>query len=386
MVALRMLEPGGARLHPVPVSRIGTRGVFVFPIGFQSYSEDRPGRVQTLEVVDGVLVETLGLSTPRWKLEGTFGNKPKTIDGRIISAHEAQEDLHRFVGYYFTERLRRIRSRQPLIEMAFDDFYNNRHWIVTPDSAPSRKLNAREPVRPRFSFGLTGIRPATQPNFTPDTLRERLGITPGAPSPNLTKTFPAITPPDLKQSGPLLGQMQQELELGIPSQQVMASLRKALPSDEGQTAAVAGAAALEGMSKDLEALTPRSWVLWLIALLQRIAYAIRAQTVPGPDGLEVVGLVDLVRLVEHFGVDVPLPSGPVDLEEEIGQALDEAMAIDPSSKLVLVLGILQQLSTDLTPPELWYSAGGAVVGYLASQSPEAHKAALVYQFVREATR
>lgn len=177
---LRLLEPDG-KLHPCPASRLGANGIWVFPLGFQSYSEERPGRVQILEVPThveaggyGVIVDTGGLSAPRWRLEVTFGNKNKVIGGTTYTAQEIHDDLHAFLGYYFNERSRRIRERQPLIEMAFSDFYQNRHWIVVPDSAGQKRMGVQEPTRARVALSLTGVRPANRPPRPSDFVAQRL--------------------------------------------------------------------------------------------------------------------------------------------------------------------------------------------------------------------
>lgn len=159
-VALRLLNADGT-LHPCPESRIGARGIWLFPVNFQSYSEQRPGRVQVLEVEGGVITDTLGLTTPRWRLDIMFGNKPKTINGQRFTAVEVHEDLRRFIGYYFKKRREQLKQRQPLVEMAFDDTYHQRHWYVVPGEIPEWRQSAQEPLRPRLTLSLTGDRAAT---------------------------------------------------------------------------------------------------------------------------------------------------------------------------------------------------------------------------------
>lgn len=179
-ILLRLLEPDG-RLHPCPASRLGAKGMWVFPIGVQSFTEEVPGRVQSLEVPPhpqtgkyGVIVDTAGLSTPRFRLEATFGNRGRTINGVSYSAQEIHDDLRAFLTYYFDERSRRTRNRQPLIEMAYSDFYQNRHWIVVPDSAATKRMTAQEPTRPRLSLLLTGVRPINRPARPANPVAERL--------------------------------------------------------------------------------------------------------------------------------------------------------------------------------------------------------------------
>lgn len=172
-MALRLLNDG-SRLVSCPESRYGARGVWVFPFHVQAYTEERPGRVQVLEVPGGVVGDTLGLTTPRFRLEMTFGNRPKTLGTARYSALELHEDLRRFVGYYFKERSRLLQARQPLIEMAYDDDYHKRSWIVIPEGLPTLRSSAQEPTRPRLALALTGDRPAQSAQPRPNALQNRL--------------------------------------------------------------------------------------------------------------------------------------------------------------------------------------------------------------------
>jgi hypothetical protein len=156
-VYLRLLEPTGA-LVPCPVSFIGSSGVWAFPLGLQSYGEERLARVQVLHIPDGVAADSLGISPPVFQLEATFGSKPKMVRGRTMSAQEVTNDLIAFVQFYFSERRQRVRERNDLIEMALDDFVHARHWIVQPDGAPKVRHAAREPVRTYWSMTLQGLR------------------------------------------------------------------------------------------------------------------------------------------------------------------------------------------------------------------------------------
>ncbi len=156
-VYLRLLEPTGA-LVPCPVSFIGANGVWAFPLGLQSYGEERLARVQVLHIPDGVAADSLGISPPVFQLEATFGSKPKTIRGRVLSAQEVTNDLIAFVQFYFSERRQRVRERSDLIEMALDDFVHGRHWVVQPEGAPKLRHAAREPVRTYWSMTLQGVR------------------------------------------------------------------------------------------------------------------------------------------------------------------------------------------------------------------------------------
>jgi hypothetical protein len=170
---LRLLEQTG-ELHPCPASVVGANGVWDFPMGLQSYGEERAGRVQILHLPDGVTADNLGISPPQFKLEGTFGTKTKTIRGRTLTAQELTNDLIAFVRYYFEERRNQIRERRPLIEMAFDDFVHTRHWIVQPDGAPSQRKSAREPLRSHWSLGLQAVRRVQSAPTTRDTTRETI--------------------------------------------------------------------------------------------------------------------------------------------------------------------------------------------------------------------
>ncbi|WP_027894460.1 hypothetical protein [Calidithermus chliarophilus] len=177
-IYLQLLEPSGGRLHSPNraqvVSRVGADGRWAFPIGAQSYVEERGARVQLLEVADGVIPDTMGLSSPRFRLEVTFGNRPKNVGGQTVSAMELANDLKRFVGYYFKRRLEQAKARQPLIEMSFHDTYHNRHWIVVPAEEPTLRSTANEPTRSRLSFSLIAVRPFDRPQLAPDRVRAAL--------------------------------------------------------------------------------------------------------------------------------------------------------------------------------------------------------------------
>ncbi len=190
-VVLRLLEPTGA-LVPCPVSFIGAGGIWSFPIGLQSYGEERPARVQVLHIPDGVAIDNLGLSPPVFQLEAMFGTKNKVIRGRTLTPQEVISDLTAFVGFYFTERRQRIRERRDLIEMLLSDFVRNHHWIVQPDGAPKLRQSAREPLRTYWSLGLQGVRRWQSVTAPPDTLGSALSPGSSAGVAEQLARFPAF--------------------------------------------------------------------------------------------------------------------------------------------------------------------------------------------------
>lgn len=173
-VLLRLLQPDSGRLVPCPVSRIGRNGIWSFPVGHQTYQETRAGRQQVLHIPDGVAADTLGVNPPEFRIEATFGANPKTIGGVTYTARELLDDLYDFVVWFYQDRREALRVRRPMIEMAMDDFINDRHWIVLPDAAPQIRRNAREPMRPSFSMTLFAIRPANEPSTRGDNVAQNL--------------------------------------------------------------------------------------------------------------------------------------------------------------------------------------------------------------------
>lgn len=161
-IILRLLEPTGV-LHPCPVSIVGASGAWAFPLGLSSFNEQRDGRVQVLQLPDGVAADTLNIAPPTFRIEGTFGTKPKRANGRTLPAQAVVNDLNDFVTYYFNRRYEAARSRDPLIEMAFDDFVHDHHWIVVPQGAPGQRKSNREPLRAHYSLNLTAIRRVKSP-------------------------------------------------------------------------------------------------------------------------------------------------------------------------------------------------------------------------------
>ncbi|RTI33163.1 hypothetical protein, partial [Thermus scotoductus] len=69
-------------------------------------------------------------STPRWRLEGTFGARPRRIGGRLYTPVELVQELRAFVNFYFEERFRRTERQAPLVELVFDDLDRGLHWAV----------------------------------------------------------------------------------------------------------------------------------------------------------------------------------------------------------------------------------------------------------------
>lgn len=157
MIAFRMLEPDGARLHNVSTSRVAPNGLWQFPIGAQSQTRQQQARIQRLEGFNSTSFQTHGLSAPRFTLEANFGSKAKQIDSIVYLPRELIQDFEGFIRYYFDARMQLMRERQPLIMLAFDDYVNDIHWIVVPDGMPQVRDNAREPLRPSFSISLNGV-------------------------------------------------------------------------------------------------------------------------------------------------------------------------------------------------------------------------------------
>lgn len=226
-MGLRLMDPSG-RLVPCPESRVGADGVFPLLIE-QGYALSQEGRVQVLELPRGVAGGTLGASTPRWRLEGTFGARSRRIGGRLYSPVELVQELRAFVQFYFDERFRRTERQAPLVELVFDDLDRGLHWVVVPAGLPEIRMSAREPARPYWSMELRGIRPATSRPPQRDDLGERLApqdpggvgaalpgllggvvptrLTPPAPSPTLTPPLPQYpTPPPSPHGSGLLPQ------------------------------------------------------------------------------------------------------------------------------------------------------------------------------------
>ncbi|KHG66098.1 hypothetical protein QT17_01945 [Thermus sp. 2.9] len=168
-LALRLVEPSG-KLAPCPESVVGRDGLFPL-IYAQSYVLGQEGRVQVLEIPKGVAGDTLGTSTPRFRLEGTPGARPKRFQGRELDPVSLVLDLRRFVLYYFEERKRRTAQQKPLPEMVLDDWDRGLHWVVVPLGLPEVRQSAREPTRPYWTLELKGLRPAAQ---VPPRPEERL--------------------------------------------------------------------------------------------------------------------------------------------------------------------------------------------------------------------
>ncbi|RTH99009.1 hypothetical protein, partial [Thermus scotoductus] len=156
---LGLMGPFGL-MGPGPESTVGADGIFPLLIE-RSYALSQEGRVQVRGLPRGVAGRTLGASTPRWRLEGTFGARPRRIGGRLYTPVELVQELRAFVNFYFEERFRRTERQAPLVELVFDDLDRGLHWVVVPAGLPEIRMSAREPVRPYWTLELTGIRPAT---------------------------------------------------------------------------------------------------------------------------------------------------------------------------------------------------------------------------------